>query len=107
MKAKPKDIQVNLPAAHLFNNEEEMAVFASTINTIIHGKVKVKYEELGQLGGQYVGLFYLQRNKESQELRDDFMVLINQEEMMLVDMERVISEDLDRIYKLRISPDGK
>lgn len=81
MKIKPKDIQVNLPAAHLFSDETEMASFASAINTIIHGKVKVKYEDLGRLGDQSVGLFYLQRNKESQQIRDDFVRMIDQAEL--------------------------
>jgi hypothetical protein len=81
MKVKPKEIMVNLPAAHLFQNEDEMAQFAAAINTIIHGKVKIKYEVLGTLGGQYVGLFYVQRNNESQEIHDEFMRLIQQEEM--------------------------
>ena len=57
-----------------------MASFASAINTIIHGKVKIKYEMLGQLGGQYVGLFYIQRNNESQEIHDEFRRLIEAEE---------------------------
>jgi|HubBroStandDraft_5_1064220.scaffolds.fasta_scaffold11763_3 hypothetical protein len=81
MKVKPKEILVNLPAAHLFQSEDEMASFASAINTIIVGKVKVKYEFLGLLGGQSVGLFYIQRNNESQEIHDDFMQLIEAEEM--------------------------
>lgn len=81
MRVKPKEIMVVLPAAHLFQSEEEMASFASAINTIIHGKVKIKYEMLGQLGGQYVGLFYIQRNSESQEIHDEFIRLIEQEEI--------------------------
>jgi hypothetical protein len=81
MKVRPKEILVNLPAAHLFQSEDEMASFASAINTIIVGKVKVKYEFLGLLGGQSVGLFYIQRNNESQEIHDEFMRLIEAEEM--------------------------
>jgi hypothetical protein len=81
MKIKPKEILVNLPAAHLFQNEDEMVSFASAINTIVVGKVKVKYELLGLLGGQSVGLFYIQRNNESQEIHDEFMRLIEAEEM--------------------------
>lgn len=72
---------VNLPAAHLFNSEDEMAVFASNINTIVFGKVKVKYEMLGLLGGRCVGLFYIQRNNESQLIHDEFIKLIENEEM--------------------------
>lgn len=81
MKIKPKEILVNLPVVLLFADYHEISLFASTVNTIIHGKVKVKCEELGQLGGQYVGLFYLQRNLESQEMRDEFMKVIENEEM--------------------------
>lgn len=81
MQPKPKEILVNLPVVLLFPDYHEIPLFASTVNQIIHGKVKVKYEELGQLGGQYVGLFYLQRNQESQEMRDEFMTAIESEEM--------------------------
>jgi hypothetical protein len=47
----------------------------------VHGKVKVKIEELGTLGGQFVAIFYLQRNDEFSELREQFMQMIEQEEM--------------------------
>lgn len=80
MKVKPKEIAVNLPAVHLFVTEDEIPALAAAINTIIHGKVKIKYEALGVLGGQFVGLFYVQRNNESQQLHDEFMELINEEE---------------------------
>lgn len=81
MQPKPKEILVNLPVVLLFQDYHEIPQFASTVNQIIHGKVKIKYEELGSLGGQYVGLFYLQRNQESQEMRDEFMRAIENEEM--------------------------
>ena len=55
-RVKPKEIMVNLPAAHLFATEDEIPALAAAINTIIHGKVKIKCENLGVLGGQYVGL---------------------------------------------------
>ena len=97
MRVKPKEIMVVLPAAHLFQSEEEMAQFASAINTIIHGKVKIKYEMLGQLGGQCVGLFYIQRNNESQLIHDEFRRLIEQEEMNAHSIEspNVCDEELD------------
>lgn len=96
MHIKPKEILVNLPAVHLFDHENDMAEFASAINTIIFGKVKVKYELLGLLGGQSVGLFYLQRNNESQELHDEFMRLIEAEEMgSLNDGPEIIDEYQD------------
>ena len=84
MKVKPKEVLVNLPAVHLFQNEDEITALAAAVNTIIHGKVKVKCEVLGSLGGQVVGIFYLQRNHEFQQIRDDFVGLIQQEETAFV-----------------------
>lgn len=81
MKFKPKEVLVNLPVVLTFANEDEIVQMAAAFNTFIHGKVKMKYEVLGTLGGQYIGLFYMQRNNESQQLRDEFMELINQEEI--------------------------
>lgn len=81
MKVKPKEILVNLPVVLMFDNADKIPEFASNINTIINGKVKIKYEELGVLAEQVVGLFYLQRNGEFQELRDSFMQLIENEEI--------------------------
>lgn len=81
MKVKPKDIKVNLPTVMMFRDYHEIPAFAVTINSIIHGKVKVKCEELGLLGGQYVGIFYLQRNNEYQGLREEFITAIEQEEL--------------------------
>src|SRR5271166_1322349 len=81
MKVKPKEVLLNLPVALLFDQPWEVANFAANINTILHGKVRLKAEELGSLGGKYVGLFYLQRNNESQEIHDEFIRLIEEEEM--------------------------
>jgi hypothetical protein len=81
MKVKPKDIQVNLPAVLMFDDQDSVAHQAAAVNTFIHGKVKIKYEELGMLGGQYVGIFYIQRNDEFTELRESFMTLIENEEV--------------------------
>lgn len=81
MKFKPKDIMVNLPAVLTFNNEDEIVQMAAAFNTFVHGKVKMKYEVIGTLGGQVLGLFYIQRNHESQLLRDEFNQLILNEEM--------------------------
>lgn len=80
MKFKPKEVMVNLPTVLSFQEEDEIVEMASAFNSFIHGKVKMKYEVLGTLGGQYVGLFYIQRNNESQQLRDEFMAAINAEE---------------------------
>lgn len=82
MKVKPKEVLLNLPTVIMFADYHEIPSFASNINQVLHGKVKVKYEELGQLGGQYVGLFYLQRNDEFDELRTSFVQMIEREEMV-------------------------
>lgn len=81
MKFKPKEIMVNLPVVLPFVDDTEVVQMAAAFNTFVHGKVKMKYEILGTLGGQTMGLFYIQRNNESQELRDEFMRLISAEEM--------------------------
>lgn len=81
MKVKPKEAMVNVPVVLLFNTEDEIPALASGFNTFLHGKVKMKYEVLGTLNEQFVGLFYLQRNNESQQLRDEFMRLIEQEQI--------------------------
>jgi len=81
MKVKPKEIMVNLPVALMFNDSGEVASFAANINTILHGKVRLKFEELGKLGEQYVGLFYLDRNSEYFEIRNEFVQMIEQEEI--------------------------
>jgi hypothetical protein len=83
MKIKPKEVLLNLPIVIMFPDHHEIPTFASNINQVLHGKVRVKYEELGMLGGQYVGLFYLQRNDEFDELRISFKQMIEQEEVYL------------------------
>jgi len=81
MNIKPKEIFVNLPIVLTFDEYDKVFEFAANINTLIHGKVKVKCEHLGVLGAKQVGLFYLQRNGEYQALRDSFVDLIEEEEM--------------------------
>lgn len=81
MKIKPKELLVNLPIVLTFQTSDEITIFAVNINSLIHGKVKVKYEELGMLGPNHMGLFYLQRNNEYQELREEFITLIEQDEL--------------------------
>ena len=93
MRVKPKDIQVNLPAVLLFDNQDAIAGQASAVNTFIHGKVKIKYEELGTLGGQYVGIFYIQRNDEFAELRESFMTLIENEEITEANLSQARERD--------------
>lgn len=81
MKVKPKETLLNLPIVIMFGDYHEIPNFASNINQLVHGKVKVKYEELGMLGGQYVGLFYFQRNDEFEEMRTSFKQMIEKEEI--------------------------
>lgn len=87
MKVKPKEILVNLPMVLLFQDPMEASVLASAINTIIHGKVKVKFEEIGILGGQSANIFYIQRNDEYTEIRSEFRQMIEREEMHENDLE--------------------
>jgi hypothetical protein len=94
VKVKPKEVLLNLPVALLFDEPWEIASFAANINAILHGKVRLKAEELGSLGGRYVGLFYLQRNNESQEIHDEFMRLIEEEEITQHDMSFVPSSSI-------------
>ena len=82
MKVKPKKIMVNLPIVLMFDDEEGISKFASNINTLIHGKVKVKCETLGMLNNQYVGIFYLQRHDEFSQLREQFVSMIENEEVL-------------------------
>lgn len=81
MKVKPKEAFLNLPIVLSFDDEDGSPAFASNINTILHGKIKVKYDSLGILGEKYMSIFYLQRNDEYHDLRDSFIQLIEREEM--------------------------
>jgi hypothetical protein len=81
MRLKTKEIVVNLPVVLTFDNRDEIAQLAAGFNTFVAGKVKMKYEELGILNEKYIGLFYLQRDSDSQELRDNFMKMIEDSEM--------------------------
>lgn len=82
MKVKPKEVFINVPVVLLFDSEDEAAKFASGVNTIMHGKVKLKYDNLGVLGDKEAVIFYLQRNDEYHSLRDEFVQLIEQEEIL-------------------------
>lgn len=81
MKVKPKEALLNLPMVLQFSTIDELNQLASNINQFIHGKVKIKYDELGYLNDNIIAIFYFQRNNEYTELKDSFMVLIDQEEM--------------------------
>jgi len=98
MKVKPKEVLLNLPIVLLFDDEYKVPEFAANINQLVHGKIKVKYEELGVLGEQCVGLFYLQRDDEFAQLRQEFVELIEQEEIRHHEMElaakKVVEEQL-------------
>ena len=85
MKVKPKEIMVNLPIALTFQTDDEVGQFAANINTLIHGKVRVKTDVVGNLGGQIVAIFYLQRNDEYSQIREEFCRLIENEEYPTLD----------------------
>lgn len=84
MKVKPKEVFVNLPIVLTFQDADKIPEFCANVNTLLHGKVKMKYEELGTLGGQFIAIFYLQRNNEFAELRTDFKEMIEREEISSV-----------------------
>lgn len=81
MKIKPKEVFLNLPIVLTFESEQELPAFASAVNTVLHGKVRLKYDDLGKLGEKIIGLFYLQRNDEYHSLREEFRQMIELEEM--------------------------
>lgn len=81
MRVKPKEVLVNLPMVLLFDKEDGIPELASNFNIFLHGKSKLKCEALGTLNGQFVGLFYLQRNDEFHQLREEFINLIEQEQI--------------------------
>lgn len=70
MKIKPKKVPVSLPIYVLFDSVDEMPQFAANINTILHGKLKLKYEEMGTHDGKFIGLFYLDRGSDYDDLRE-------------------------------------
>jgi hypothetical protein len=86
MKVKPKEAMLNIPIVLLFNNADEIPELASNANVFIHGKVKIRYEELGSLNGQFVAIFYIQRNDEYHEIRSEFVRLIEEDEIRLHDL---------------------
>jgi len=77
LSVKSKSVLIDLPSVKFFDDKDEIVYFAKVINQFIHGKIKVKCEFLGSIGEKYVGLFYLKRNFESGELKDDVMKMIN------------------------------
>jgi hypothetical protein len=82
LKIKPKEVMVNLPIVLLFSTEDEIPKLCSHFNLFLHGKSKLKYDLLGTLNDQFVGIFYLQRNEEFHQLRNEFVALIEQEEIL-------------------------
>lgn len=99
MKVKPKEVLLNLPIVLMFTHGYQIPEFASNINQLMHGKVKVKYEEVGVLGEQYVGLFYLQRNDEFSQLRQEFVTLIEQEEIRHHEMDLAAKKIVDGLVE--------
>jgi hypothetical protein len=92
MKIKPKEVLINVPVVLMFSTEDEAANFASNINVVLHGKVKLKYDHLGKLGNQEAIIFYLQRNDEYHFIRDGFIELINKEELA-IEQEELLKEE--------------
>lgn len=84
MRFKPKEVSVLLPQVTMLGSEDEAAQLAANFNTFIHGKVHLKYEVLGNLSGKLAVLYYMQRNHESQQLRDEFTQLIDQEQCPVI-----------------------
>ncbi len=70
MKISPKEVMLNLPVYFSFSNSDKVAEFATNINSILHGKQRIKYDELGIHDGEIVAIFYLYRNDEFTELRE-------------------------------------
>lgn len=104
MKVKPKKLLCNLPIYVLFDREDDISLFAANINTILHGKQKLKYEIPGTHAGQLIGLFYIDRTPEYQELRDFVLeYMADKEETLEEKAEREREEDL---IDLQRSPYG-
>ena len=80
MSFKPKEALLTVPIVLMFDSSDEIACFAANVNAILHGKQRLKTEDLGILGGRFVGIFYLERGREYQELRDSFVRLIDEEQ---------------------------
>lgn len=97
MKIKPKSVLLNLPIVLTFEYVNEIPKFASNINTLLNGKSKIKYEELGFLGEKFIGIFYLQRNDEFNSLREEFKIMIEKEEIEKANenMMKVLNFNLD------------
>ena len=72
----------------MLESEDEAAQLAANFNTFVHGKVHLKYEVLGPLTGKLAVLYYMQRNHDSQQLRDEFVQLIDQELLPVVPQEQ-------------------
>ena len=81
MKIKPKEVLLNMPIVLMFDDTDKIAEFASNINTVLHGKQRLKFDMLGRLGDKYAGIFYLYRDHEYQDLRNEFIEMIEAEEM--------------------------
>jgi hypothetical protein len=81
MKFHPKPVLLSLPIALSFDHDDGAAKFAANINTILHGKVKVKYDIPGSLSSKVIAIFYLQRGDDFFALRNEFVEMIEREEL--------------------------
>jgi hypothetical protein len=100
LKVKPKKLLIDLPIYVLFDEEDDIVRFAANVNTILHGKKKVKYEVLGTHARQIIGLFYIDRTPEYQELREFVLqYLADKEEMPEEKTARELEEDLIELQR--------
>lgn len=76
MKVKSKEVLVNLPCHFEFYNEDECATMAANINSVLHGRQRVKYDIMGKRGDMVVGLLYLDRSKEYLDYRNFILKII-------------------------------
>ncbi len=93
MKIKPKTLMVNLPIALTFDSWDEIPKFAATINSIVAGRSLLKCEKIGSVEGKHIGIFYLQRNDEFQNLRNSFLNLIDKIEVDLPSQEELEEDE--------------
>jgi hypothetical protein len=70
MKIKPKEVMVNLPVYFSFSDPEKIPEFAMNINSILSGKSRIKYDEMGIHDGETIAIFYLYRDNDYSELRE-------------------------------------
>ena len=81
MKIKAKQIPLIVPTVIPFDDIFHTTHFAETLNQMIHGKSKIKFEILGKLNYKVMVLFYFTRNSEFHSVKKEFKELIEREEV--------------------------